>query len=305
MRRSNFIIGLGLSAVLHGALLYLLLGGSPPAPPPPASAPPVTPIQIASAQEKLPLDPVPVAAPDAAQPPVKSPPAEALPLERVVQPPPSSPKRLASLSDDADAAPPRPRPEPTRTAKAPAEALPEAPAKAPAPEPTRRIEQETESVVDSARTLEGTGDFTPPLRVHWRDARELIKVARTLGMRLAAVNRGGDIIGEIAIADPPGLRKWNGLPYGYSNRVRMLSPSIFSPTIGDDAGTEVHAIWVFVPSDRDRAMVAAQNEAVRRAGARLEDVVSVDGQFIRAANGSYRLDITNIRWRSGGGDRNG
>ncbi len=125
-------------------------------------------------------------------------------------------------------------------------------------------------------------------------------------MRLAAVNRGGDIIGEIALADPPGLRKWNGLPYGYSNRVRMLSPSIFSPTIGDvAAGTEVHSIWVFVPSDRDRAMVAAQNEAVRRAGARLEDVASVDGQFVRAANGSYRLDITRIRWRNGGGDRNG
>jgi len=284
VRRSNFIIGLGLSAVLHGALLYLLLGGSPPAPSPPVSPPTVTPIQIASVQEKLPLDPVPVAAPQAAPPPVEPAPAQTLPLEQVVQPPPSSPKRLASLSEDADTAPPRPRPEPTRTASVPAP---------------------TEAVVDSVRILDGTGDFTPPLRVHWRDARELIKVARTLGMRLAAVDRGGDIIGEITLADPPGLRKWNGLPYGYSNRVRMLSPSIFSPTIGDVAGTEIHSIWVFVPSDRDRAMVAAQNEAVRRAGARLEDVVSVDGQFVRAANGSYRLDITNIRWRNGGGDRNG
>ncbi len=301
MRRSNFIIGLGLSAVLHGALLYLLLGGSPPAPTPPVSPPTVTPIQIASVQEKLPLDPVPVAAPQAAPPPVEAAPAEALPLEQVVQPPPSSPKRLASLSEDADTAPPRPRPEPTRTVKAPTEA----PAEAPAPEPAHRFAQETEAVVDSARTLDGTGDVTPPLRVHWRDARELIKVARTLGMRLAAVDRSGDIIGEIALVDPPGLRKWNGLPYGYSNRVRMLSPSIFSPTIGDVAGTEIHAIWVFVPSDRDRAMALAQKEAVRRAGARLEDVASVDGQFIRAANGSYRLDITRIRWRNGGGDRNG
>ena len=283
MKRSNFIIGLGVSAVLHGALLYLLLAGSPAAPPPTASSPPATPIQIASAQEKLPLEPVPVAAPEAVQPPIEPPRAEALPLEQVVQPPPSSPKRLASLAEDADAAPPRPQ-----------------------PEPAQQIAQETEAVVDSTRTLQGTGDFTPPLRVHWRDAGELIKVARTLGMRLAAVNRGGDIIGEIALADPPGLRKWNGLPYGYSNRVRMLSPSIFKPTIGDAvAGTEVHSIWVFVPSDRDRAMVAAQKEAVRRAGARLEDVASVDGQFVRAANGSYRLDITRIRWRNGGGDRNG
>ena len=75
MRRSNFIIGLGLSAVLHGALLYLLLGSAPPAPPPPASPPPVTPLQISSAQEKLPLDPVPVAA----QPPVAPEPTTIVP----------------------------------------------------------------------------------------------------------------------------------------------------------------------------------------------------------------------------------
>ncbi len=299
MRRSNFIIGLGLSAVLHGALLYLLLGSAPPAPPPPASPPPVTPIQISSAQEKLPLDPVPVAA----QPPVEPPPAEALPLERVVQPPPSPPRRLASLSEDREKVPPRPQPEPALIAEAPAPE-PAGPIE-PEPAPPRKRAPEPERVVDSASPLEGTGDFTPPLRVHWRDAGELISVARTLGMRLAAVNRAGDIIGEVALADPPALRKWIGLPYGYSNRVRMLSPSIFSSTIGDVAETEVHAIWVFVPSDRDRAMVAAQNEAVRRAGARLEDVASVDGQFVRAANGSYRLDITNIRWRNGGGDRNG
>jgi hypothetical protein len=164
-------------------------------------------------------------------------------------------------------------------------------------------------VVDHARPvgheLEGTGDFTPPLRVHWRNARELVTVARTLGMRLAAVDDRGDIIGEVALTDPPSLKAWHGLPYGYSNRVRMLSPSIFSSRIGDAEGVQVREIWVFVPADRDRAMVNAQKEAVRRAGARLEDVTSVDGQFVRAANGSYRLDITNIRWRNQGSGRNG
>ncbi len=150
MKRSNFIIGLGLSAVLHGALLYMLLGGSRPTPPPAAKSPAVTPIQIASAPEKLPVEPVRVTAPEAAPPPVVPSPAEALPLEQVVQPPPSSPKRLASIPEDADTTPPRPQ-----------------------PEPAQKIEQqtqETEAVVDSTRTLVGTGDFTPPLRVHWRDA---------------------------------------------------------------------------------------------------------------------------------------
>ena len=311
MRGSNFVVGLGLSAVLHGVALYVLLGhSSPPAAAQQASGPPVTPVQIAAIdpQEKLPLEPVelqpppvPVPAP-APEPELPSP--APLPLERVVEP-----QRLASLPDAAQTAPARPRPEIARAAATPAPAL--GPAPPPAP-PAPPVDEPSGPVVDSARTqgnpVEGTGDFTPPLRVHWRDAGELIRVARTLGMRLAAVNRAGDIVGEVVLTDPPALKKWHGLPYGYSNRVRMLSPSIFSARIGGADGEEVGEIWVFVPSDRDRAMVEAQKDAVRRAGARVEDVVSVDGKFVRAANGSYRLDIINIRWRDNnrrGSGRNG
>lgn len=304
MRGSNFVVGLGLSAVLHGVALYVLLGhSSPPAAAPPPSGPPVTPVQIAAIdpQEKLPLEPVELQPPPVPVPDPELPSPAPLPLERVVEP-----QRLASLPDAAQTAPARPQPEIARAAATPAPAL------GPAPPPAPPADEPPGPVVDSARMqgnpVEGTGDFTPPLRVHWRDAGELIRVARTLGMRLAAVNRAGDIVGEVVLTDPPALKKWNGLPYGYSNRVRMLSPSIFSARIGGADGEEVGEIWVFVPSDRDRAMVEAQKEAVRRAGARVEDVVSVDGKFVRAANGSYRLDITNIRWRDNntrGSDRNG
>lgn len=287
MKRSNFVVGLGLSAVLHGAGLYVLLGhSSPAAAPPPPGAPPATPVQIAAIDplQKLPLDPVQPPPP----PPEPEPEPAPLPLERVVEPPPVAQQRLASLPEAAPTASARPQPEIARAAAT--------------PPPTQPPDVPSEPVVDSVRTqgapLEGTGDFTPPLRVHWRDAGELIRVARTLGMRLAAVNLSGDIVGEVVLTDPPALKKWRGLPYGYSNRVRMLSPSIFSARIGGAAGEEVGEIWVFVPSDRDRAMVEAQKEAVRRAGARVEDVASVDAQFVRAANGSYRLDITNIRWRN-------
>ena len=294
MKRSNFVVGLGLSAVLHGAALYVLLGySSPAAAPPPPNAPSITPVQIAAIdpQERLPLQPVPTPPPESEPEPAQ------LPLERVVEPPPAGQQRLASLPEATPPATARPRPEHARAAATPA--------------PVAPVDVPSEPVVDSVRTqgtpLEGTGDFTPPLRVHWRDAGELIRVARTLGMRLAAVNRGGDIVGEVVLTDPPALKKWHGLPYGYSNRVRMLSPSIFSARIGGAGGEPVGEIWVFVPSDRDRAMVEAQRKAVRRAGARFEDVASVDGQFVRAANGSYRLDITNIRWRNkkGGSRRNG
>ncbi len=327
MKRSNFVIGLGLSVVLHAALLYMLLGGSP-RPGPPPSTPAVTPIQIASIdpEDKLPIEPVqPVmterlpmittpqttdAALETPLPPPPSKPVPApLPLERVVEPPRGAPQRLASLPEPAETPAARPAAEPATAARMPAPPV-ERIAALNEPVPRRSDAPSTPApVIDHARPpghkLEGTGDFTPPLRVHWRNARELVTVARTLGMRLAAVDHRGDIIGEVALTDPPSLKAWHGLPYGYSNRVRMLSPSIFSSRIGDADGVQVREIWVFVPSDRDRAMLDAQKEAVRRAGARLEDVTSVDGKFVRAANGSYRLDITNIRWRNGGSRRNG
>ena len=325
MKRSNFIIGLGLSVVLHGALLYMLLGSSTHPAPTPAS-PAATPIQIASIdpRDKLPItpvatEPVPMittpqttdAPLEAPQLPPRSKPVPApLPLERVVEPTRGAPQRLASLTEPAERPVARPAPEPAAAAtRIPAPPV-ERTAALDKPDPQRPDAPLTPApVVDHARpvghVLEGTGDFTPPLRVHWRNARELVAVARTLGMRLAAVDDRGDIIGEVALTDPPSLKAWHGLPYGYSNRVRMLSPSIFSSRIGDADGVQVREIWVFVPADRDRAMVNAQNEAVRRAGARLEDVTSVDGKFVRAANGSYRLDITNIRWRNQRSGRNG
>ncbi len=324
MKRSNFVIGLGLSFVLHAALLYMLLGGSTPPAPTPAQ-PAVTPIQIASIdpQDKLPIEqvetePLPMittprttdAALETPLPPQRLKPVPVpLPLERVVEPARGAPQRLASLPEPAETPAARPAPEPATAARMPA---PPAERIAALNETVPRrsdVPSTPAPVIDQARPpgheLEGTGDLTPPLRVHWRNARELVTVARTLGMRLAAADHRGDIIGEVALTDPPSLKKWHGLPYGYSNRVRMLSPSIFSSRIGDADGVQVREIWVFVPSDRDRAMLDAQKEAVRRAGARLEDVTSVDGQFVRAANGSYRLDITNIRWRNGGSGRNG
>lgn len=263
MRRSNFVIGLGVSIVLHAAFLVAVLAVARPAPAPPPARNPVTPIQIVAVdpKEKLPLDPLP-----------ESP--EPLPLEPAVEPDPAP----------APPAPPAP-PQPTELSEV--TDIGESP-------------PQVEPVPDRPPgRMPGDGDaeYLPPLRVHWADARELITVARILGLRLAAVSREAEIIAEIDLSDSPGLRAWRGLPYGYSNRVRMLSPSIFASRLRDDGVEEIHEIWVFVPLDRDRAMIEAQRAAVRRAGARPEDVLYVDGRFVRAANGSYRLDITNVRLR--------
>ena len=291
MRRSNFVIGLGVSIVLHAAFLVAVLAVARPAPAPPPARNPVTPIQIVAVdpKEKLPLDPLP-----------ESP--EPLPLEPAVEPDPApappappAPPQPTELSEvtDIGESPPQVEPMPARPPPRPPDRDPSpAPALAAAPQPEPPPDRPPGRMPG-----DGDAEYVPPLRVHWADARELITVARILGLRLAAVSREAEIIAEIDLSDSPGLRAWRGLPYGYSNRVRMLSPSIFASRLRDDGVEEIHEIWVFVPLDRDRAMIEAQRAAVRRAGARPEDVLYVDGRFVRAANGSYRLDITNVRLR--------
>ena len=132
MKRSNFVIGLGLSVVLHAALLYMLLGGSrPPAPTP--ARPRVTPIQIASIdpRDKLPIEQIETdllpmittprttgAALETPAPPPPSKPVPALlPLERVVEPARGAPQRLAALPEPTEtpAARPASRRRSTRT----------------------------------------------------------------------------------------------------------------------------------------------------------------------------------------------
>jgi hypothetical protein len=297
LKRSNFVIGLGVSIVLHGVLVAIVLTAGSPPPPPTPQPTRATPIQIASIDphEKLPLEPLP---PPEPAPEIVPDPPPPLPVESPVPPDPQPvPPPVVEQPD------PAPDPAPTQLVRK------SAPTEAPEPEPTP--EPQPRAVELAAPPIsppppdsppgrmpgDGDGDYVPPLRVHWTDASELISVARTLGLRLAAVNREGVIIGEIDLSNTPGLRVWRGLPYGYSNRVRMLSPSIFASRLGDDGVEEIHEIWVFVPVDRDRAMIEAQRTAVRRVGARPRDVLYVDARFVLTAAGSFRLDITNVRVR--------
>lgn len=309
MRRSNFVLGIGASLGAHVALIAWLMGGASRTAPSPTPRP-VSPVQISSVDpdQTVPLQPP---APPPAPPAPAPEPAQAAREETVPPPPDTSLERVAQPPPAPRGAPGRetreraPAPAPAVPTAAPIERAAADPVTAPLPAATPGPDSvEGEDALADAEPAPasssrgGEGDPVPPLRVHWRDARELIAVARALGMRLAAVDGGGEILGEIALADEPQLKEWAGLPYGYSNRVRMLSPSIFASGLAEEPG--ITEIWVFVPADRDRTMVEAQKEAVRRAGATLDDVASVDGRFVRAANGSYRLDITNVRMKGTG-----
>lgn len=149
------------------------------------------------------------------------------------------------------------------------------------------------------RAWRSDAEHVPPLRIHWNDGEELREVARALGMRLAAVNRQQDIIAEIDLSDAHNMKAWRGLPPGYSNRVRTLPPTIFNPRLRAHGNVIVREVWVFVPTDRDRSMIEAQRSAIEQAGFDSLNVAYVDGRFVRSANGSYRLVITNIQARGG------
>jgi hypothetical protein len=362
VRRSNYIAGFGLSAILHVLLVVLLVRGARSGPNAvPAPAPPVTtPVQIASVDpsELVPLAPMssaptpddgvtaeggeedePTVEPMAVEPAAAEPAPRrvaAEPSERFadsVSAPPVAPAERVAMTPPAahpivDSLPPR-KPAPIEPAPAEptehvlAEAAPD-PApfvstprpdvptslvghtaiRAPSTEMPASAAESSNATASApaARSASQEGDAVPPLRVYWGSASELLTVARALGMRLAAVNDDGDIIGEVDLSDRPALRAWPGLPFGYSNRVRMLSPSIFAAGIdrhGPAPSAEIAEIWIFVPADRDRSMVREQRDAVRRAGVRPEDVVAVDGQFIRAIDGSYELRVTNVHARTG------
>lgn len=318
IRRASILVGIVLSAVIHGLLLFTLfsVAGSAATR---APAPRPAPIQIASVDpQRLPIDlpppPDQVVAPPAealapaAEPakpaavePVK--PADAEPVRpaaaepKAVPPAASAPREVPSEPRPAlpvterVAAPARPARETrTDTSPAPQPAPPRAPPRAPAP---------------ADHPPGGDDDGVPPLRVHWNDASELIAVARALNMRLAAVNRRGDIVGEIDVTESPGLTSWRGLPAGYSNRVRMLSPSLFDSPLGPPGGPEIQEIWVFVPAARDRAMIEAQKVAARQAAVLPADVLYMDGRFVPSAGGSFELTITGVKRRGRGAAADG
>jgi len=314
MKRSNFVFGLSASGVLHAGLLYLLLVRLPAPQPAPASPPPApTPVQIATAQPPRPQPaelsdpppvvptPMPLTERVAAPPPRTGPqpsqaPSSAGALAQAAPPPSHAPSHAAA--SPRSPARPQARPAPAATPVEPVESPPvetrQPAARSTPDEAVSRVDDEAQQGHPGSSA--GDSDYVPPLRVHWSDADELIDVARSLGMRLFAVDGSGGIIGEITLTGQPQLGEWGGPPAGYSNRVRMLSPSIFEGTIDT---SRIREVWVFVPASYDRAMISAQRSAVLRRGGRLEDVTHVDGHFVRAATGAWRLEITDIRWREG------
>jgi hypothetical protein len=132
----------------------------------------------------------------------------------------------------------------------------------------------------------------PPLRIVWDSPAQLRRVAHRLGMRIVAVNAGGEILGEIPADGPVQLVEFRGELARYSNRVRTLPVSFFGGQLA--SSSPAARLWVLVPVGVDRRWVATQKQAIARAGVGLGGVRELEGEF-RPVGGGPRLVVTRIR----------
>ncbi len=132
----------------------------------------------------------------------------------------------------------------------------------------------------------------PPLRITWRSPQHLRDVVEALGMRIVAVNTGGQIVGEIVAENKPALVEFDVELSQFSNRVRTLPRDFFGKQL-DRRGREVSGLWILVPATVDRRLIETQRDAIDRRGLKFGQVRVMDGVF-ETQGSEYRIVITNL-----------
>jgi hypothetical protein len=149
------------------------------------------------------------------------------------------------------------------------------------------------AVAEPGSSAEPDDDALPTLRIEWSSARQLKNVARTLGMRIIAVDDRSDIVGEVSLLGTPALVPFNGRLSNFSNRVRTLARNYFGPADRWEGGERVASLWILVPAGIDRSFADTQRDAIRDAGRSVGDVRTTEGRFEAWAD-TYRLVITRV-----------
>jgi hypothetical protein len=250
MRRSNYIVGFLVSALAHGALAWWLW-----------------PTAGIVAQQQVPT-PVPVRLAEAPEPAAEPEPAP------TVEPEPQ--------------AAPEPEPEPTPEPELASQPAPEPMDDAPVAELETVVEAPAleEPAQRTGRALSESDEPTlPALELVWQDSEELRRVARAARMRLLAVGESGEVIGEVSTSGGVAITEWNGRAPGYSNRVRVVSGAFFDEALRNAAGDALREVWLLVPAELDRRIVATQLTAIAQAGLVVEDVRSVRGRLVMSNSG--------------------
>jgi len=161
----------------------------------------------------------------------------------------------------------------------------------------------TEVVKPSTKTIaEGNGDLPdkvssdtlPALRLIWDGPEQLAGIARSLNMRILAVGKDNNVIGELCFQNSLSIQSFGGNLEGYSNRVRTISAGFFGAGVLDQAGEQVHHFWVVVPASVDKAWVSVQVQSLNQEGLTNSNVSYMEGRIVSQQDDDYQLVITNI-----------
>ena len=134
----------------------------------------------------------------------------------------------------------------------------------------------------------------PPLRIAWDSPAELHEVARSLGMRVVAVNADGEVVREVALQpDSVQAIEFDGKLGAYSNRVRTLPTDFFGPALARQLGPQVRSLWILVPVAVDRTWLGIQKQAIAHSGLAASRIRELEGEF-RRSHGRYQLTVTRI-----------
>jgi hypothetical protein len=216
--------------------------------------------------------------------------------------PDSAPK--PALAVKVNVSPPAEEPETPMAQERPVAETPQSPPPAPEPveaapsalalsevaeAPTAEVEHQGG---DLASQRDGAG--LPPLQIRWRNPDEVLAVSQALGLRVLALGREEETLGEI-VGTRSGVQlvAFVGDYSRFSNRVRTLPGHFFGKELKrTDAGL-VALYMILVPAEVDEHLMAAQRAAIKQVGLQPEEVAAVEARF-RLRGESYELEITSI-----------
>ena len=144
------------------------------------------------------------------------------------------------------------------------------------------------------------GDFAkenneglPVLRLIWDSPEHLIRVSKSLGLKVVPVNSNNEPIGELHFERDILVGRFYGQLGNYSNRVRTISPHFFGSGVLSQCKENVRCFWVVVPSDIDRTWAGIQKQALQAEGLLSSQVSYMEAKIVNDGNG-YKLIITKI-----------
>lgn len=144
------------------------------------------------------------------------------------------------------------------------------------------------------------GDFSdkddensiPSLRLIWDNPDEII-AAQRIGLKILAVEKGNQIVGELIFDGTLSVKPYQGDMSNYSNRVRTISYDFFGRQILSEINRPIDCWFILIPAEIDRKWLTIQQQAIHEKGLKYSEVAYVEARLVSENNG-YELVITKI-----------